>query len=243
MKLVNAAALVVALAATTYAYGDAIVSGAVSNTDLSGSVCSSAASSSASVSLNCGSGAFTDGLAQVNAAVDPLDASMQVFLASYENPMAPGMSTVATANLSWTVDGTYVFAGGSGYGYIYWVASAYRFGEGGGGLFGPCTITLDGVTEACDLNAGFASGSFLVPYNTPVTLIFDASYSAAATNFDAVYSGMDLDIDGLKPVDPSTTPEPPTWALVALGMIAICGVRMRSSAVSALTHRVANRQR
>ena len=227
MKLVNAAALVAALAMAGYAYADAIVTGSISNRNLAGSVCSSAAASSSSVSLTCGSGGATDGTAYVNASVGPLDASMQVFLSSYGNPVAPGMTTLARASLSWGIDGTYILVGGSGYGTVDWSATSYRYGEGGGGLFGPCSITLNGVTEDCDLNSGSASGSFLVPYNTPVTLIFGTSYVAGAADFDDVYSGMNLNIDGLTTVDPTTTPEPSTLTLVALGAAIILFARMR----------------
>lgn len=227
MKLVNAATLLAALAIAGYAYGDSIVAGTVSNRNLSGGVCNSAAASSSSVSLDCGSGGVTDGLAQVTATVGPLDASMQVFLSSYGNPMAPGTSTLALASLSWGIDGTYILTGGSGDGTVDWSATSYRYGEGGGGVFGPCTITLNGVTESCDLNSGSASGSFVVPYNTPLTLIFGASYVAGAADFDDVYSGMNLDIDGLQTVDPSMTPEPPTWMLVALAAGIILCARTR----------------
>ncbi len=243
MKSVNAAALLAALAIAGYAHGDTIVTGSVSNQGLTGGPCSSAAASSSSVSLSCGSSNFTDGLAQVNAAVGPLNASMQVFLSSYENPAAPGMSTLALANLSWAIDGTYILTGGSGYGYVDWSASSYRYGEGGGGVFGPCSITLNNVTEDCDLNAGSASGSFLVPYNTPVTLIFGTSYSAGAVDFDEVYSGMNLDVDGLKGVDPTTTPESPTLTLMAIAAAAIVCIRLRFRAAGALTHSVADRER
>jgi hypothetical protein len=229
MKLVNAAALLASLAIAGYAYCDAIVGGSVSNRNLAGGVCSSAAASSNSVSLDCGSGGPTDGGAQVNASVGPLDASMQVFLSSYGNPMAPGATTLALASLSWGIDGTYILTGGSGYGVVDWSATSYRYGEGGGGLFGPCSITLDGVTETCDLNSGSASGSFIVPYNTPVTLIFGASYAAGAADFDDVYSGMNLDIDGLTGIDPTTTPEPPTWTLMALAMGIIVCIRMKNA--------------
>lgn len=243
MKLVNAAALLAALATVGYAHADTIVTGSVSNQNLAGGKCASSATSSSSVSLNCGSSAFTDGLAQVKAAVGPLDASMQVFLSSYENPATPGMSTLALVNLSWAIDGTYILTGGSGYGSVDWSATSYRNGEGGGGLFGPCSITLNGVTENCDLNSGSASGSFVVPYNTPVTLIFGASYVAGAAYFDDVYSGMDFDVDGLQTVDPSMTPESPTLTLVALAAAAIVCLRLRSRAARALSDGVANRER
>jgi hypothetical protein len=228
MKQAKLAVFLAVLALSGYAHADTIVAGSVSDRNLSGGLCSSAATSSSAVSLDCGAGGTADGLAQVNATVGPLGASMQVFLSSLGNPMAPGATTLALANLSWEIDGTYILTGGSGYGYVDWSATSYRHGEGGGGLFGPCSITLNGVTEHCDLNSGSASGSFIVPYNTPVTLIFGASYSAGAANFDAVYSGMDLEIDGLHPVDPSKTPEPPTWTLVGLASAIILGFRMRS---------------
>lgn len=227
MRLMNAAALATAFAITGYAYGDAIVAGSVSNRNLSGGFCSSTAASSSSISLSCGSGSATDGGAQVNATVGPLDASMQLSLSSYENPMVPGMTTLALATLSWGIDGTYILTGGSGYGYVDWSATSYRHGEGGGGLFGPCSISLNGVTETCDLNSGATNGSFLVPYNTPVSLIFGTSYTAGAADFDDVYSGMSFNIDGLTTVDPRTTPEPPTWILMALAAAIILCARRR----------------
>jgi hypothetical protein len=243
MKWVNAAALLATFAMAGYAHGDTIVTGSVSNHNLTGGQCSSSATSSSSVSLNCGSSGFTDGLAQVKGAVGPLDASMQVFLSSYENPATPGVSTLALANLSWAIDGTYILTGGSGYGYVDWSATSYRYGEGGGGVFGPCSIMLNGVTEYCDLNAGSASGSFLVPYNTPVTLIFGTSYSAGSVDFDEVYSGMNFDIDGLKAVDPSATPEPPTLTLVALAAAIVVCLRLRYRAKRALAHGITDRER
>jgi hypothetical protein len=141
--------------------------------------------------------------------------------------LAAGASTLALTSLSWGIDGTYVLTGGSGYGSVDWSATSYRYGEGGGGLFGPCSITLDGVTETCDLNSGSASGSFLVPYNTPLTLIFGASYVGGAADFDDVYSRMNFDIDGLKAVDPTMTPEPPTWTLMLLAAGIVLFARMR----------------
>jgi hypothetical protein len=243
MRLINAAALLAALTIAGYAYGDTIVTGSVSNQNLTGGHCSSTAASSNSVSLNCGSSGFADGLAHVNAAVGPLNASMQVFLSSYESLSAPGMSTLALTNLSWAIDGTYILTGGSGDGYVDWSASSYRYGAGGGGVFGPCSITLNGVTENCDLNAGYASGSFLMPYNTPVSLIFGTSYSAGSVDFDEVYSGMNFDIDSLRPVDPSTTPEPPTWTLVAIAVATIVCIRLRFRAAKALADGVADRER
>lgn len=227
MKWVKPAATLAVLAFASHAYADAIVTGSVSDRNLNGGICSSSAASSNAVSLTCGAGGSSDGLAQVNAAVGPLGASMQVFLSSLGNPMAPGATTLALADLSWGIDGAYILTGGSGYGYVDWSATSYRHGEGGGGVFGACNVTLNGVTETCDLNSGSANGSFIVPYETPVSLIFGASYSAGAANFDAVYSGMDFKIDGLHPVDPSTTPEPPAWTLVALASAIILAFRMR----------------
>ena len=222
MRLVNAAVLLAGIATGASAHGDAIVTGSVSNQNLNGGSCASSTSSSSAISLACGSGSFTDGQAQLNASVTPLTASMQVDLSSYEDPARPGFSTVAEANVSFVIDGTYVLAGDTGSGTVIWYADSYKHGEGGGGVFGPCTITIAGVTETCDLNAGVPlSGTFVVPYNTPVSLLFSTSFYAGSEDFDGVYSGMNFDIDPMTPVDPSQTPEPATWVFFSLagGMI------------------------
>src|SRR5215469_3538797 len=101
MKWIKPAALLAILAFTGYAYADTIVAGSVTDRNLSGGLCSSAATSSNAVSLNCGAGGSSDGLAQVSATVDPLSVSMLVFLSSSGNPMTPGTTTLALANLSW----------------------------------------------------------------------------------------------------------------------------------------------
>lgn len=219
MRLINAAILLAGIAIGATAHGDEIVSGSVSNQNLSGGVCSSSSSSSSSIALSCGSGSLTSGQAQINASVTPLTASMQVNLSSFENPAQPGMSTVAEANLSFIIQGTYILTGGTGYGTVIWTADSSRSGEGGGGLFGPCSITIAGVTETCDLNADVPlTGTFIVPYNTPVSLLFDTSFSAGAEDFDGVYSSMDFDIDPMTAVDDAPqTPEPATWVFFGLG--------------------------
>lgn len=222
MRLMNAAVLLAGIATATGAHADEMVSGSISNQNMNGAVCSSSSSSSTSISLACLSGSVTGGSAQLNASVTPLTASMQVNLSSYENPSQPGMSTIAEANLSFTIDGTYVLTGGTGYGTVIWTADSYRHGAGGGGVFGPCSLTIAGVTETCDLNAGVPlTGTFIVPYNTPVSLLFNASYSAGSVDFDDVYSGMDFDIDPMTPTDIPKTSEPATWMLFSLaaGMV------------------------
>jgi hypothetical protein len=214
MRLLSAAIPLACIAIAVSAHADEIVSGSISNQPLSGSPCSSSSSSSSSISLGC-AGSATNGQAQLNASVTPLSASMEVSLSSYEEPTQPGMTTVAEANLSFTIDGTYVLTGGTGYGTVTWSADSFRYGEGGGGLFGPCSITIDGVTETCDLNAGVPlTGTFIVPYNTPVSLLFNASYSGGSEDFDDVYAGMNFDVDPMTPVN---APEAPTWIFFGLG--------------------------
>jgi hypothetical protein len=215
MRLVNVAILLTVIATAVGAHGDEIVSGNISNQNLNGGVCSSSSSSSSSISLACGSGSITNGQSLLNASVTPLTASMQVDLSSYEEPTHPGMTTLAEANLSFTIDGTYILTGGTGYGTVIWSADSFRYGEGGGGLFDSCSITIGPVTEMCDLNAGVPlSGTFIVPYNTPVSLLFTASYYAGAEDSDDVYAGMNFDIDPMTPVN---TPEGPTWIFFGLG--------------------------
>ncbi len=213
----NAAVLLAGMGMAAGAHADEIVSGSISNKDLSGGVCSSSSSSSTSISLACVPASVTGGQAQLNASVTPLTASMLVNLSSYENPTQPGMTTLAEANLSFTIDGTYVLTGGTGYGTVIWTADSFRHGEGGGGVFGPCSITIAGATEMCDLNAGVPlTGTFIVPYDTPVSLLFNASYSAGSEDFDGVYSGMNFNIDPMTPTDIPKTSEPATWMLFSL---------------------------
>lgn len=230
MRLGNAAILLAGLAIAVSAYGDEIVSGTVSNQDQTGNVCSSSSSSASSISLLCGSGSTTVGQAHLNASVTPLSASMQVNLSSFENATQPGVTTIEEASLSFMIDGTYVLAGGTGYGTITWTSDSYRYGEGGGGLFGPCSITIDGVTDSCDLNAGIPlSGTIIVPYNTPVSLLFNASYSAGAVDSDGVYAGMNFNIDPMTPVE---TPEPPTWIFLGLAAATVYFLHRRSAGAS-----------
>lgn len=229
MRLMKTAILLAGIGTALSAHGDQIVSGTVSNQNLSGGVCSSSQSSSSALSLSCVSGSVADGEAQLNASVTPLTASMQVSLSSFENPNQPGMTTVADANLSFNIDGTYVLTGGTGYGTVIWTADSYRFGEGGGGVFGPCSITIAEVTQTCDLNAGGPlSGTFILPYNTPVSLLFNASYSAGAADFDNVYARMNFNIDPMTPVD-AKTPEPATWVFFVLAAVMIYFVRRRQA--------------
>ncbi len=216
MRLMNAAVLLAGIATAAGAHADEIVSGSISNQNPKG-ICSSSSSSSTSISLACVSASATEGSAQLNASVTPLTASMQVNLSSYENPPQSGMSTLAEASLSFTIDGTYVLTGGTGNGTVIWTADSFRHGEGGGGVFGPCSITIAGLTETCDLNAGVPlTGTFIVPYNTPVSLLFNVSYSAGSVDFDDVYSGMNFNIDPMTPTDIPKTSEPATWMLFSL---------------------------
>lgn len=233
MRRINAAIVLVALATALSAHADELVSGSVSNQNLSGAICSSSSSSSSSISLACGSGQVTDGQAQLSASVTPLAASMQVNLSSYESSTQPGMTTIADANLSFTIDGTYELTGGTGYGTVIWSADSFRYGEGGGGLFGPCSITIAGVTETCDLNAGGSqSGTFVVPYNTPVSLLFNTSFAASAEDFDGVYSGMNFNIDPMTPLDIPKTPEPATWVFFSLGAAMVYFLHRRQARAS-----------
>lgn len=216
MRLMRVAILLAGIGTAVSAHGDQIVSGNISNKNLSGGVCSSSQSSSSALSLSCVSGSATDGEAQLNASVTPLSASMQISLSSLEDPNQPGMTTLADANLSFTIDGTYILTGGTGSGTVTWAADSYRFGEGGGGVFGPCSITIADVTQTCDLNAGGTlSGTFIVPYDTPVSLLFNTSYSAGAADFDSVYAGMNFNIDPMTPVE-AKAPEPATWVFFVL---------------------------
>ena len=208
------------VASSGLAHGDAFVTGSVSNQDLNGVACSRSASSSTTLALSCGSTTpFSEGFASLTANVADTAGSMRAFLTSFEDSTHPGPTTLSLASFSLSVQGTYMLTGGIGYGNVDWSINSFRHGEGGGGLFGPCTVTLAGVSEFCDLNSGLASGSFYVPYDTPLQLNFVSSFNAGASDNDGVNSGMDYTLGSLVAVPP--VPEPAPFALVGIGLLCL----------------------
>lgn len=217
MRLSFAAVLLVLLAASASAHADTLATGSVFNRDLAGVVCSHSQSSASSLSLSCGSlTPVSEGFASLTANVGDTAGSMHALVNSWEDFTHPGFTTFASTSFSLSVNGTYMLTGGTGLGLVTWTTDAFRHGEGGGGNFGPCTLNLAGVSEDCNMNAGSASGSFLVPYNTPLQLSFNTSFSGAGIDGDGVDSGMDYSFGSL-----IVTPEPGTFTLLSLGLLCI----------------------
>jgi hypothetical protein len=226
-KIYMYAALVcLTITCSSLAYGDAILTGSVTNRDLTNGMCSQSGVAS-SLSLLCGTGPGTpQGYASLIGIVGPTSGSVTVNLDSFETPIGqPFNTTLASGLFSVSVNGTYVLAGGSGSGLFSWTMDSFHRGGGGGGTFGPCSIVVDGMTGDCALDSGLITGSFLVPYNTPFQLSFNTSFSGFAADSDAVNAGMDYNFSGL-----SATPEPASFSLLALGLLAIPALRLARQA-------------
>jgi PEP-CTERM motif len=204
-------AFLILVAATTCARGDSLISGSVYNRDLSNNVCNQSGSSASTLSLACG--------ASLTATVGDTSGTVGAYASSYEDIHSPALTTYGVVDFDLSVNGNYMLTGGTGYGYAYVTLDELTHGEGGGGTFSECAITIDGQTEFC--NPGAATQfAFYVPYNTPLALNLDVSFSGTAAFADGVNSGISYDFDDLAPT-PTPTPEPSSLLLLGTGLIAL----------------------
>jgi hypothetical protein len=213
------------IAGTACASADTLIAGSVYDRNLTNNVCSQSGSSASGLSMACGS-AINSNYASLIATVGDTSGAVGVFADSFENMNSPAFTTIGKVNFDLSVDGTYTLTGGTGYGYAYVLIDDYTHGEGGGGTFSECAITLDGQTKSCD--PGLNIFSFYVPYNTALALSLDASFAGTAAYADGLSSGITYDFQNLTS-DPDPAPEPSTLWLLGTGSIALLGtVRQRS---------------
>jgi hypothetical protein len=217
VQRLSGVAFLIVVAATTCARGDTLVTGSVYNSDLSGNVCTQSGSSAGSLSLACG--------ATLTANVGDTSGAVTAYASSYEDISSPAYTTHGAVDFDIAVDGTYMLTGGTGYGYAYVTLDEFTNGEGGGGTFSQCAITLGGQTELCNPGAAYQF-SFYAPYNTPLTLSLDASFSGTAAFADGIDSGISYSFEDLTP-DPAPTPEPSSVLLLGTGLIALLVVVRR----------------
>jgi PEP-CTERM motif len=208
-------AFLIVVAATTCARGDSLISGSVYTRDLNNNVCTQGGSSTGGLSLACASSTAP---ASLTATMGATTGSVNVFASSFENGYSPA-STTAVVGFDLSVDGTYLLTGGTGYGYAYVTVDESTHGNGGGGAFSECSITLDGQTELCDEPGIPYLYAFYVPYNVPLALSLDASYSGTAAFADGITGEFSYSLEDLTP-----TPEPSSLLLSGTGLITLLGV-------------------
>lgn len=213
MKGLKTAAFFVAITACNCARGGTIVSGSVFDQDLNGNTYMSSGVSSSSLSLAAGGPGL--GSASLIANLGDTSGTLSVVLQStmQQNPFNP--STLSTVSYDLSVDGIYMLTGGTGYGYADLTVSDGGVDDTGDPI---CSITFAGQTQGC---AYGVITPFYVPYNTPLTLDLQASYTGAA------FADGDENNLSYNFTDLTLVPEPSSLLLLGTGLITLFGATRR----------------
>lgn len=179
MKTCCLASFVLVFCLGTVARADSIVSGGFGFGYPGYSSYSTSGSSTGTLDLNFGS--YPGAYASITGSASPTNVQAIMMIGTHSStPYAQGFGTVTVS-----MDGWYMLSGGDGFGYADWNLISENSIDGPG-EFGPCSVSVDGLTELCDPaldGYGFLgpgeTGSFYVPYNTPFQLDFNGSSKEA----------------------------------------------------------------
>ena len=225
--------LLVFSACTGLAHADSTVSGFL---NINGPLisCDKGGSSSTAIDVTCNTPSDPDwGFVRGSVSATSVSAvsELQTGLYFQEQTYAYG-----TADFQLSMDGLCVLRGGTGYGLATWslnTESADPFEI----RPASCSVTLNGLTEQCDPAREEQTGSFYVPYNTPLLLGFTGfRHIASSGSMEAGPAEMTFTLTNLQPVV-EPTPEPSAALLTGTGIFALIGVgAIRRLRLGILTH-------
>ena len=218
---------------TALAHADSTVSGFLNINGPSIS-CNQSASATTSIDFSCTPTSITDwGYLRASASAISVYAwtEMQTGFTGKPETNAYGQS-----GFQLSMDGLYMLTGGTGFGLATWSLETEN------SVYGPgawrCSVTLNGVTETCDTHQHSQTGSFYVPYNTPLQLNFTGwgeLFSRGAMAAGPL--SLSFGLTNLEPVPAAPTPEPTPAVLTGMGIVTLmAGTTLRRFRLATLRH-------